>query len=334
MYPRSKCTFPPAYGAGEYQATELRKQILRRSLVDIGFDEALSYSFIDTKFDEMFATVPGISGNTDEPFITLRDSVIEGAVRMRPTLLSGLLDAVRLNFNHQRRDVQLFEIGKAFASSDGEDALPTERELFGLVVTGNQILEERAMPLRELDFYDAKGAIEAALAAVGIPNVAFAAVEYRHLRKGQSASISLDGAEIGSVGRVNEEISAQYKFKQPVYVAEIDLQAVLETKAEPIVYQALPKYPSVVRDVSFLVNRDIAFASIESAVAAQGQELCRNVEFVDIYEGKGVDAGERSLTIRLEYRSDERTLVETDVETVHEELVANLETTLGIRRRF
>jgi phenylalanyl-tRNA synthetase beta chain len=326
---------PPSFGAGEYQASEVRKKLLRQSLVDLGFDEAISYSFIDTKFDGVFETVPGIvDDRSDEKFVTLRDAVIEGAVRMRPTLLPGLLEAVRLNFNHQRRDVRLLEIGRVFTSKTGEEGLPLERELFALVITGGDLDQDRAMPTREVDFYDAKGALEAALSAVGIENSEFSAGEFRHLQKGQTAAISLHGFPIGSLGRLNSEISANYKFKQPVYVAEIDLQTVLAAEAEPILYAPLPKYPSVVRDVSFLVKRSDEFEKIRTAAVQQGHELCRRIEFVDIYEGKGVGEDERSLTLRMEYRSDERTLIENEVDSVHNDLVETLERSLGIRRRF
>jgi phenylalanyl-tRNA synthetase beta chain len=326
---------PPAYGAGEYQPDEMKKMHIRQTLTDQGFDEAISYSFIDTKTDDTFDLVPGLlDANAEEKFVTLRDSVIEGSVRMRPTLLPGLLDAVRLNFNHQRRDVMLFEIGKVFAAKTGESELPTEREVFSLAITGGEVLEKRAMTSRELDFYDAKGSVEAALAAAGFADAEFTAVELGHLRKGQAASIAINGKAVGSIGRLNEEISANYKFKQPVYVAEIDLQAVLAEADSPILYRALPKYPSVVRDVSFIVNRSVSFADIQNDIPAENRALCRSVDFVDIYEGKGIDADERSITIRFEYRSDERTLMDADVDAVHEELVSDLETKLGIRRRF
>ena len=326
---------PPAYGAGEYQPNEVRERLLRQSLVDMGFDEAISYSFIDTSFDGMFALVPGIvDEKAEEKFITLRDSVIEGAVRMRPTLLPGLLEAARLNFNYQRRDLKMFEIGKAFAASTGEEMLPTERDLFAIAVTGGEFLENRAMPARELDFYDAKGAVEAALGSLGFATAQFRAEDFPHLRKGQSASILVSGRPGGTIGRLNEEISSHYKFKQPVYVAEIDLQAVLSAETQPVLYRPLPRYPSVVRDVSFLIKRDISFSDIRRAIGEQQVELCRAVRFVDSYEGTGIADDERSLTVRLEYRSDERTLVESDADSVHNQILGNLETTLGIRRRF
>ena len=190
------------------------------------------------------------------------------------------------------------------------------------------------MTVRELDFYDAKGAVEAALDAAGHGNAVFAAADVKHLRPGQSASISVNGKAVGSLGRLNEEIAADYKFKQPVYVAEIDLQGVLSQTPEPVLYRPLPRYPAVVRDISLLVKREMSFAAIKEAIGKQGFELLRSVKYVDVYEGKGLADDERSLTIRLEYRSDERTLMDEDVDAVHSKILESLESGLGIKPRF
>lgn len=334
-YENIAAELPPAYGAGEYQATEIREKLLRQTLVDLGFDEAISYSFIDTKHDRVFETVHGLlDERADDKYITLQDSVIEGAVRMRPSILPGLLDAVRLNLNHQRRDIKLFELGKVFAAKSGEDNLPNERELFSLVMTGGEIWQNREMAVREYDFYDAKGAVEAALDAVGLNTAEFTADDVKHLRKGQSASISVAGQNIGTIGRLNDAIAAGYKFKQPVYVAEIDLQAVLEVAISPITYSPLAKYPAITRDISLLAKRDVTFASIRDAVTDLEFELCRSVGFVDIYEGKGLADDERSVTIRLEYRSDERTLIDDEVEAAHKQIVEQIEQKLKVKQRF
>lgn len=326
---------PPAYGAGELQPAEPRKIKLRQNLSELGFDEAISYSFIDTKFDGTFETLPGVTDEkAEEPYVTLQDSVIEGAVRMRPSLLSGLLDAVRTNMNQQRRDVKLFEIGKVFASKTGEDPLPTEKELFSVVLTGGEVSQGRAMVTRELDFYDLKGAVEAALDSVGLGEAEYSAEDVKHLRKGQSASISLGGKKIGYLGRVNDDISAAYKFRQPVYVAELDLQAAMEEERRTVLYRPLPKYPSIVRDVSLLVKRSTTLAEIRTAIATHGSEICRSVEFVDVYEGKGTGMDERSVTIRLSYRSDERTLIDEEVDAVHQQIVGNLQEILGLKQRI
>lgn len=326
---------PPAYGAGELQPAEPKKIKLRQNLTDLGFDEAISYSFIDTKFDDTFEVIPGlVDANADEKLVTLQDSVIEGAVRMRPSMLPGLLESVRLNFNHQRKDVRLFEIGKVFAAKTGEDNLPTEKELFSVVLTGSEVLQGRSAPSRELDFYDLKGSVEAAIESIGLSGAEYSAEDVRHLRKGQSAAISIDGKKIGYLGRISDEIASVYKFKQPVYVAEFDLQTVLADASRPALYQPLPKYPSIVRDVSLLVKRSTTFAEIRDAIEDHGAGICRNIEFVDIYEGKGMADDERSITIRLSYRSDERTLIESEVDAVHQQIIANLQEILGLRQRF
>jgi phenylalanyl-tRNA synthetase beta chain len=324
---------PPAFGAGEYQPTELRKKSIRTGLSDIGFDEAIGYSFIDTKHDGVLQEIPDLLiTSIDQPFVELQDSVIEGAVRMRPTLIPGLLDAVRHNMNFQRKDLKLFEIGKVFAA-DGERGLPKERELFAIALTGGVLNENRALPVRELDFFDAKGALEMALDAAHIGGVHFESAEVKHLRRGQSANVSVGGKPVGYIGRLSEEIASNYKFKQPVFVAEIDLQSVLEREPADVRYRPLPKFPAVVRDVSFVVDRSMAFGSIKKAAIDSGVELLRSVEFVDVFEGKGLGDDERSLTMRFTYRSDERTLIEDEVTNAHDQVLKHLDTSLGVRQR-
>ena len=150
------------------------KKLLRQKLVDLGFDEAITYSFVDTKFDDTFEVVPGwpMKGPRKNSLLC-RIQLSRAAVWMRPTNLPGLLDAVRLNLNQQRRDLKLFEVGKVFASSLNEDNLPAETESLTLVMTGNENFEDRMLTSRELDFYDAKGAIEAVLEAVNIDRQIF-----------------------------------------------------------------------------------------------------------------------------------------------------------------
>lgn len=326
---------PPAFGAGEYQPTESKEKRLRQTLIDTGFDEALSYSFIDTKHDGVFEVIPELDDETlKDQYVTLRDSVIDGAVRMRPSLVSGLLDAVRLNLNHQRRDIKLFEIGKVFAAKSGEDGLPNEQKAFALAITGGEVYQDRSMVGRSLDFYDAKGAIEAALDAAGVRNVTIGRANVKHLRVGQSASILADGRRIGFVGRLSDEIASLYKFKQPVYVAELNLSLALIISPEQIIYRPLVKFPGIVRDVTFIVDRGIEFQSIRQSIESQSYEICRSVMFVDVYEGKGLEEDQRSITVRFEYRNDERTLTEDEVEGLHKKLIDHTEADLGIKTRF
>jgi phenylalanyl-tRNA synthetase beta chain len=325
---------PPAFGAGEYQPTETREKLLRAVLVNIGFDEAISYSFIDMRHDDIFELVPDlIDTKGQEPLVTLRDSVIEGAIRMRPSVLPGLLDAVRLNLNHQRRDLKLFELGKVFAADSSESGLPNEQKFLSLAITGGEVSQNKKLVNREIDFYDAKGAIEAALDAARVGCVEFGPADVKHLRRGQAAAISVHGKVIGYVGRLSDDIAADYKFKQPVYVGELNLQAALAEPQQPAVYAPLAKFPSVSRDVTFAAKRDVTCDSIREAIRCQNFELCRSVGFVDVYEGKGLADDERAITIRFEYRSDHRTLVEDEVEALHQQIIAKIQKDLQVTVR-
>ena len=333
-YDKISDELPPAYGAGEYQTNEAREKLLRQKLVDMGFDEAISYSFIDSRFDDMFEVVPGLADQrSTEKFVTLKHSVIEGAIRMRPTILPGLLDAVRLNMNQQRRDLRLFEIGKVFAARSGEDDLPTETENVTFVLTGGEVSEGRSSTTRALDFFDAKGAVDAVLEMVGFESPRYTAANVKHLQRGQAAAIHIGDFVVGHVGRLNSDVSANYKFKQPVYVAELNLEAVLSIPTDAVNYQPLPRFPGIARDVSFVASRSITYDGIKEALKSQNAELLRTIEFVDVYEGKGLAEDERSITVRLEYRSDERTLVEDEVDKVHVPLINAVISRLGVRIR-
>lgn len=318
---------PPAFGAGEYQPSEERKKALRRSLLGIGFDEAITYSFIDTKQDDVYEKIPQFAA---AGHVELKDSVIEGAVRMRPTLIPGLLDAVRLNINHQRKDLKLFELGKAFVSSADVADLPVEKELLGFVITGGEMNQDRSLPARQTDFYDAKGALENALDAIGTDSPLFSATDVRHLVKGQSAAVSINGEVIGSIGKLSEEIAANYKFKQPIYVGEIDLQAVLEKDPQPISYRPLPKYPAVLRDVTLLVTGKVTFGDVAATIMSAGGSLCRNVTYVDLYEDKKSASNERSLTVRMEFRRPDGTLTDAEVDAAFNSILRKLDEVLHI----
>ena len=252
---------------------------------------------------------------------------------MRPTLLPGLLEAVRHNFNHGTRDVRLFELGRVFAARAGQP-LPAEREAFALIITGNLIEAGRMGNSRETDFYDAKGALETALTALGLPALNYAAAQVKHLREGQAAQIlTADGRCVGTIGRLSESISAIYKFRQAVYLAELDLAALFGAQAAAVRYSPLPRYPAIVRDLSLLAARNVTWADLQATIAGLDLPQCRKISLVEVYEGAHVPAGQRSVTLRVEYRADERTLRDEEAEAAHAQVVAVLNERYGAQQR-
>jgi phenylalanyl-tRNA synthetase beta chain len=322
-YDKIGSELPPTSLSGEYQQREMKLRSLRRALRAQSFDEAISFSFIDAAHDNFFDLIPAFA-ETSAGFVTLKNPIIEEAVRMRPTLLPGLLQAVRHNLNHGVRDVRLFEIGRIFAKSV-EGVLPGERESLSLVATGGVLKARHAQATRETDFYDLKGALEACVAAMNLESLQFAAGAVKHLRAGQAALISVaDVGVIGSIGRLAEAVAAQYKFRQPVYVAELDLSQLLVSGESAVLYHPLLRYPSVVRDVTLLLDRKISVAELLSAIERENIPECRGAEFVGTYEGKNIPPGMRTVTLRVEYRADDRTLRDEEVEERQRSLIDSL----------
>ena len=321
---------PPSNASGEYQPHEMKQRSLRRALNAFGFDEAINFSFIQHEL--RFELIPTLAGHESaQP--QLANPIIEDAASMRGTLLPGLLSSVRHNFNHGIRDVKLFEIGRIFSISNAGE-LPQETLALALVATGGTLEQHRAQAEREVDFFDLKGALEAAVNWMNLSPLTFTPGSVRHLRVGQSALIkSGNGTAVGTIGRLAENVATSYKFRQPVYVLELDLGALLDGPVKTIQYSPLPRYPSVMRDISLLVNRNVALDEIFAAVHKQEVADCRSVRLVGTFEGGNIQSSKRSVTLRLEYRSDERTLRDEEVEAYHSRLTSRLLETFGAEQR-
>ena len=327
-YDKIASELPPSSIPGEYQPNEMKQRSLRRVLNGFGYDEAITFSFIGR--EEAIDVIPALR-NQDQA--ELENPIIEGASFMRPTLLAGLLTSLRHNLNHGIRDVRLFEIGRVFGvSSAGE--LPQEPLALAMIATGAAVEENKAQADRELDFYDLKGALEGAVDSMNLSPLVFTTTSAKHLRAGQAALIKrADGVEIGSIGRLSEAVASAYKFRQPVYVMELDLGSLMSGPARLIQYTPLPRYPSVMRDISLLLNRSVPVDDILSAVRSQHVADCRSVMLVGTFAGANIPASKRSVTLRLEYRSDERTLRDEEVEERHSQITSSLLQTFAAEQR-
>jgi phenylalanyl-tRNA synthetase beta chain len=321
---------PPATMAGEYQPNEIKLRALRRAFSGRGYDEAINFSFIDAGSEERFELIPGLTiRDAADAFVSLKNPIVDEANRMRPTLLPRLLDAVKHNLNHGIRDVRLFEIGRIFAAfGDGE--LPEERLALGIVATGGALEEGRAQASRELDYFDVKGVIEAAVDAMKLLPLSFEKAIVKHLRLGQAAQVSLnEGTAIGTIGRLSDPVASEYKIRQVVYVAEIDLSTLLGYDERQIHYKPLPRYPSVQRDVTLWLARQFTFNDLLRSIEKARPEDYRGTRLVGTYEGANIPEDKRAITIRVEYRADDRTLRDEEVEERHRALLESITQELG-----
>ena len=325
-YEKIASELPPSSSSGEYQPGEMKQRILRRALNSFGFDEAINFSFISREGTDLL-------GITDESQPLLKNPIIEGSAWMRRSLLPGLLNSLRHNFNHGNRDVRLFEIGRVF-SAQAAGELPAETLSLGLIATGGAVEEARVLADRDLDFFDLKGAVETAVEWMNLPALKFAQTAAVHLRPGQSASIELaNGLEIGSLGRLSDAIGNAYKFRQPVYVLELQLLALLSSDETVVQYSPLPRFPSIVRDISLLIDRNTTFEEVVRDIKEREVEALNEVRLVGTYEGANIPPTKRSITLRIEYRADERTLRDEEVEETHAQLTSSLLKTFAAEQR-
>ena len=135
------------------------------------------------------------------------------------------------------------------------------------------------------------------------------------------------------MGRLGEGIAGSYKFRQAVYVAELDLSALFELPERPVLYSRLPRFPAIVRDVSLLVDRKVSVADLISAAEDQQANYFVGVMFVGTYEGEGIADSKRSVTLRFEYRDEERTLRDEEVDAVHWPIVETLKSKFNAETR-
>jgi len=327
-YDRIQTELPPATLAGEYHSSERRKRTVRQALAARGFDEAINLSFLEAVSDYELLAAFGQSRAS----VILTNPIIEEASSMRQTLIPGLLNSVRHNLNQGIRDVSLFETGRLFGAS-ADKQLPLEREALALVATGGKLEAGKAEAVRDLDFFDLKGALESAVEAMNLSPLSFAAAAVKHIHAGQAATITANGALVGTIGRLAEAIANSYKFRQPVYVAELDLTALFEMAERPVLYSPLPRFPAIVRDVSLLVGRTVSAGDLAAAAESEKTRLFAGVTFVGTYEGEGIPDDKRSITLRFEYRAPDRTLRDEEVDTVHWPIVEALKKRFGAEVR-
>jgi len=253
---------------------------------------------------------------------------------MRVTLLGGLLGALERNFNHGVRNVRLFEIGKCFMDDMGER--PLEMERLGIVATGARNEDDWASSdgRGSIDFYDLKGAVESVAEALGLPALEFESdVECGFLHPGLSAEVWMGDEVVGVMGQLHPRIAAWYKFKQSVFVADLNLRTLLLAARAKVRYHPLPKFPTVVRDLALLIDTGVRFADVERAIRGIMIPELVGIKLFDLYAGKELPAGKHSIALSLRYRAADRTLTDEEVNAAHDRVTGVLKREFGAKVR-
>jgi phenylalanyl-tRNA synthetase beta chain len=297
-----------------------RDRRARNALLGMGFSEAITLAFIASK-----AAEPFLGGH--DP-VVIANPLSELFTTMRPSLLPGVIDAVSHNRRHGRPDVRLFEIGTRFSPA-GE----TRGAAFAW--TGLASADHWGGARRAVDFYDAKGVVDQ-LAATYQVTPSFAESAATYLVAGRAAAIIAGGKTIGAFGQLDPAIAEARDLPaaDEVYVGEIDLDALsAAATGDTLRVAPLPRYPSVVRDVSILVADTLSAESVRATIRSAAPQTLVSVREFDRYQGKGIPEGKASLSYRLTFQSPERTLTDDEVSAAMAAIVGALKQVHGAEQR-
>ena len=293
--------------------TTLSQRLLRRHLAARGYREAITYSFVDPSLQALFD--PGLAP------VALRNPISSDMAVMRTSLLPGLVSTAQRNLNRQQPRPRLFETGLRFLP--GEGGALDQRPTLAVLVGGRRQPEGWAGSRDAADFYDLKGDLESLFALAGRADAfSFEAVERPGLHPGQTAAIRCAGEVVGHLGALHPETLATLDLDRPLYVAELDLEALLEARLPA--FTPVSRYPEIRRDLAVIVDRDVSAAAVMADVRATAGPYFKELTLFDVYAGKGIDPKRKSLALGLTFRDQSRTLDDEEVTKAVEQVIDSL----------
>ncbi|MFJ7146574.1 phenylalanine--tRNA ligase subunit beta [Pseudomonas protegens] len=294
---------------------------LRRLLVARGYQEAITYSFIDPKLFEQFN--PGV-----EPLL-LANPISADMAAMRSSLWPGLVKALQHNLNRQQDRVRMFESGLRFIGQ--LEGLKQQPMLAG-VVCGSRLPEGWAQSRDGVDFFDVKADVEAVLGLAGaLDEFTFAPGKHPALHPGQTARIERDGREVGYLGAIHPELAKNLGLDRPVYVFELVLGEVAQGRLPK--FHELSRFPEVRRDLALLADRDVAASAVLDVIRENAGEWLTDLRLFDVYQGKGIDPHRKSLAVGLTWQHPSRTLNDDEVNSTTQNILTSLEQRLNATLR-
>ncbi len=321
-YNRLPVRYPQARLAPQAKA-EARGELpeLRRLLVARGYQEAITYSFIDPKWFELFN--PGV-----EPLL-LANPISNDMAAMRTSLWPGLVKALQHNLNRQQTRVRLFESGLRFVGQ--LDGLKQEPMLAG-VVCGSRLPEGWAQGRDVVDFFDAKADVEALLGYAGaLGQFSFEPGKHPALHPGQTARIVREGREVGYLGALHPELVKALGLDRAVFVFELVLAEVAEGKLPK--FSELSKFPEVRRDLALVADIEVPSSSVLQVIRENAGEWLTDLSLFDVYQGKGIDPNRKSLAVGLTWQHPSRTLNDDEVNSTTQAILTSLEQRLNATLR-
>lgn len=314
-------TLPASRSKGYLPEINVLRRQTRRLLQGVGLSQAITYSLTS----EAHATRFG--GKADQ-LVRLAMPMSEERSVLRTSLVPGLLEAARYNTARQQSNVALYETGRVY--TEHGETLPREKERVAGVVTGIW-MDHRSQGTRiPVDYFVAKGIVDTLVQTLRL-DVTYEAVSMPDMHPGRTANILMDGEVIGYVGQVHPVTSKDVYGMKEVYVFELDLLAL--RREEALLYQDVPRYPSVSRDLALVLSREIPAGTVEQTIRQAAGPLLIDLVLFDVYTGENVGEDEKSIAFSLKFQDPSRTLQDEEVTAVYESIVEAVRATHGAELR-
>ena len=299
---------------------ELAMKDVRRQLVGRGYQEAITYSFVDPATQKLL--------DPEVAPLALANPISADLSVMRTNLWAGLVQTAVHNIKRQQPRVRLFETGLSFVPQPGKDPSNLDESLvqdpkLAMLLTGTRTEQSWSEGDQNVDFFDLKGDFESLIARTGSQaRYSFVPAEHPSLQPGQTASIQLDGIAVGWIGALHPNLSKPLGLKQAVYLLEISLKAVRQVEVPT--FKPLSKFPGMSRDLALVVTDSTSVADVMSLIREKAGDYLTKLNLFDIYQGKGIDPDRKSLALGLTWQHPSRTLNEEEVNEAVDNVLAHL----------
>jgi phenylalanyl-tRNA synthetase beta chain len=331
-YDKFENTLPAYSGAVAELQNAAMDARLRETALALGYNEAVSLTFISHEDAERFSLGAQV--------LELENPLSEEASVMRTSLAPGMLDMLAWNLNRGAEDVRLFEMGRVYEMRGEERNEPTRACLgataaainASLTVAGRLDVSKGEQALAAEAFRSFKGDVENLLSAFAYERMSFDRETAEYFHPGRSARALLDGLPAAQFGQLAEEVKAQRKLRQDIFLAEIDLERLHARGLRQVRFTPLAKYPAVERDFSFIFSDAVEFAAMRDAMLRLGLSALREFRPVEIFRGGSIASGHYSILLRARLQSDEGTLRDQQIAEWSEAIVNALQGLGGVQR--
>ena len=284
---------------------------IRKTFQSMGYNEVITYSFIDQSLAELV-------GDKKKQLIFVENPISQNMNVMRTSLLPGLLDTLSYNMNQGSESLKIFEIGSVFSKKGSNNI--KEREVVGGLIIGIEGKDNWSGSNKQLDFFDLKGNLEMALPELS--KFSFKREQVPFLHPGKTAALYKGQKKVGYIGTVNPKLLDKLDVKGDVNFFEFSLDEISDKKN--IKFKKFSRFPLAQRDLSFVVDEEITSSSIKDAILSKAGSNLKEINLFDIYTGKGISKGQKSLTYALSWQAVNRTLTDDEVDTAVGRVVAFL----------